>query len=202
MAKNDLLVYQVKVNGTLLNDNITVFEIHVALHADDDNIATITILNGQQGSEDMQLPAVFQPGARIEILCGYGDKLNCIFDGELSAIELKVNHQVGAAFYISAVSTQDYEAQEGSVLTLNYGDNVYQLDGVVHLNQPASNHSYATETYPTETELRTDGTAAVCPEDTITLSGCSQWFDGDFKVKTVVHSLGDGTWEMELVVGD
>lgn len=197
MVNTDLVTWQINVDDTTLQETVNVAQLHVTLHNDQESIATFVILLNSATQESIQLPEQFKAGASIEILLGYENNNSCIFAGELSAIELKINAHTGVAFYISGLSDKEYEPQSSDVLSLTYGDNLYEFDGVAHLDEPISDSDYLTET-----ELRTQGTANVLPGDKVSINGCSNWFDGEFDVKTVGHSVADGNWETQLVVSN
>ena len=141
------------------------------------------------------LPFDIQEGAELEILLGYDGKNAVVFKGTAAAVELQANIEIGSAFIISAIADEEFMETETSVFTVTRGEDMLGLDAVAHVEEGKHEGRY-----PSEVEVKTLGTSKVQPMNTITLAGCTDWFDGDYEVLTVRHNVEDGSWDTQFVV--
>lgn len=186
----------VLVDGQPLSATQQISVLQVVLHADQESVASITINESSQATDQIHFPQHIKPAANVEVMLGYEQDSICVFSGELMALEAQVSSGVGTLVVLNALADTEYSSEDKTSLCLTYGETLLDFNGVVHFEeqrQPGSE-------YPAEVELTVAGNAAITPNQWVSLKNCSQWFDGDFQVLTVSHRLENECWLTQLVV--
>lgn len=189
--------FLISIDGNPITNHSQIARINVVLHSDQDSLASIVFMAypGHKGSVDF--PVDVSENSVLEIALGYenaGDQ-STVFSGDISALEMRIEEQTGAVFILNAISHQEFSSSPEPVLSLSYGDNLLEFDGILHLDE-----GKVRDKYPAEVELRILGTSNATPDSRIRIKQCNDWFDGEYDVLTVNHQVADGEWLTQLVV--
>lgn len=194
MTTNSLVSFEIKVDSKTMPSSALIQRLNIVLHSDQESMASFNVVENKANGT-LLLPFDIQEGTELEISLGYDGKNDFVFKGTAAAVELQVNIEIGSTFIISAVADEEFTETEASVFTVTRGENMLGLDAVAHVEEGKHKGRY-----PSEVEVKTLGTSKVSPMNTITLAGCTDWFDGDYEVLTVRHNVEDGSWDTQFVV--
>lgn len=193
MTSESLVSFQININGKPLPDTVQVEHIKAVLHADQESV--VSIMFKENSLSDLKVPISIEKDCGLELLLGYDGNNGSVFVGTVCAIELRINTQEGQLFVVNALSDIEYEAEDDSVLTLNYGENLLKFDGIAHVDEDKVNGRY-----PAELDINTQGTTKVQPENMVTLNGCTDLFDGNYEVLSIAHLVEGDNWITEMVL--
>lgn len=186
----------VSVDGQPLSATHQISAVQVVLHADQESVASITINESSQTTDQIHFPKQINPLANVEVALGDADHCTRVFSGELMALEAQVSSGVGTLVVLNALTDIDFPFENNPAQCFTYGESLLDFNGVVHFEDaPVEN-----DDYPTEVELTVIGNASLTPNQRVNLKNCSQWFDGTYQVLTVSHRLENASWLTQLVV--
>lgn len=99
---NDLAIFDVKVNGHLLEEKYLVSSIIVDDHIDLPSMFTLEIFTGidDTGEEELLGESLFTIGDKIEIRMGYNDVLQTVILAEVTVVELEVTRSGGMSLIV------------------------------------------------------------------------------------------------------
>ena len=102
IASGGIATFSVKVNGTTIPDELSVFSIHIEKKVNRIAVAKITILDGEAntGTFEASSSSTFVPGAEISIEAGYDNKNVVIFSGLIMSQSIRIDSLVGSALEI------------------------------------------------------------------------------------------------------
>lgn len=189
------IVAAVTIDGKALSESHQIHSIQITLNADDESLATVTINESSQATDSIHFPDNIQPHSDIEIALGY-DTAATVFSGTLIALEARVASGLGTVVVLNAVNDADYsEANEVSVC-FEYGESLLDFNGVTHFEGSSTEQS----AFPCEVELTVQGQAHLLPGQKVALKNCSAWFDGNYQILAIRHTMENGNWLSQLVV--
>lgn len=185
------------VDGKPLNPTHQINSLSITLHCDEACMATITINESSQATDKIYFPSVLKPHSTLSVNLGYEQQHSEVFRGQLIALEARVASGVGTLVVLNAMTDIDFDKTSESPTCLVYGESLLEFNGVTHFEDAEQGQTV----FPCEVELTVKGQSELQPGQKITLQHCSQWFDGDYEILAVRHTVENGTWLSQLVVG-
>ncbi|MBS7231619.1 type VI secretion system tip protein VgrG [Flavobacterium psychroterrae] len=97
-----IATFSVKINGTLIPDELSVLSVHIEKKVNRIAIAKIVILDGEAntGTFTASSSSTFVPGAKISIEAGYDETNQVVFSGIIMAQTIRIDNLVGSALEV------------------------------------------------------------------------------------------------------
>ena len=196
-GNNELnLMALVNIDGKPISASHQINSIQITLNGEDESMATVTINESSQATDSIHFPSHIQPHSDFEIALGY-DKPSPVFSGTLIALEARVASGLGTVVLLNAINDTDYPEIDGVSVCFEYGQSLLDFNGVTHFEDSSAKQG----TFPSEVELTVSGQAQLLPGQMVKLKNCSAWFDGDYRILAIRHTVENSTWLSQLVVG-
>jgi Rhs element Vgr protein len=102
ITSGGIATFVVKVNGTAIADELSVFSVHIEKKVNRIPSAIVTILDGEPntGTFEASSSSTFVPGAEISIEAGYDNKNQVIFSGLIMSQTIRIDSLVGSALEV------------------------------------------------------------------------------------------------------
>lgn len=97
-----IATFSVKINGTVIPDELSVLSVHIEKKVNRIAIAKIVILDGEAntGTFTASSSSTFVPGAKISIEAGYDETNELVFSGIIMAQTIRIDNLVGSALEV------------------------------------------------------------------------------------------------------
>lgn len=97
-----IATFSVKINGTLIPDELSVLSVHIEKKVNRIAVAKIVILDGEAntGTFTASSSSTFVPGAKISIEAGYDETNEVVFSGLIMAQTIRIDNLVGSALEV------------------------------------------------------------------------------------------------------
>ncbi|MFH7015522.1 type VI secretion system tip protein VgrG [Flavobacterium sp. FlaQc-47] len=97
-----IATFSVKINGTVIPDELSVLSVHIEKKVNRIAIAKIVILDGEAntGTFTASSSSTFVPGAKISIEAGYDETNEVVFSGIIMAQTIRIDNLVGSALEV------------------------------------------------------------------------------------------------------
>ncbi|MFV8352547.1 type VI secretion system tip protein VgrG [Flavobacterium sp. XS2P14] len=101
-STSGVATFTIKVNGTVIPNELNVLSVHIDKSVNRIPIARILILDGEPntGSFEVSSSSTFVPGAFVSIEAGYDTKNEVIFEGIITSQSLRIDGAIGSALEI------------------------------------------------------------------------------------------------------
>jgi Rhs element Vgr protein len=102
ITSGGIATFEIKVNGTIIPDELSVLSVHIERKVNRIAIAKIVILDGEANTAtfDASSSSTFVPGATVSIEAGYDTKNTLIFSGLIMGQSIRIDDFVGSALEI------------------------------------------------------------------------------------------------------
>lgn len=102
-----IATFVVKVGGTTVPDELSVYAVHIEKKINRIPLAKITILDGEAntGTFPASSSATFVPGASITIEAGYDNNNQVVFQGIITAQSIRIDEEIGSALEVECRDT-------------------------------------------------------------------------------------------------
>ncbi|MFZ0595378.1 MAG: type VI secretion system tip protein VgrG [Flavobacterium sp.] len=97
-----IATFSVKINGTVIPDELSVLSVHIEKKVNRITIAKIVILDGEAntGTFTASSSSTFVPGAKISIEAGYDETNEVVLSGIIMAQTIRIDNLVGSALEV------------------------------------------------------------------------------------------------------
>lgn len=102
-----IITFIIKVGGSVIPDELSVYAIHIEKKINRIPLAKITILDGEvnNGTFPASSSATFVPGASISIEAGYDNNTQVVFQGIITAQSIRIDGNIGSALEVECRDT-------------------------------------------------------------------------------------------------